>query len=225
MITAKFCDSQTTTVFGLTQWDYGQELVIENAGMVIPDGTEVNFYQGKLSGVAYMSNNHVLIPDIMLQDSAYITAYVYVRNERSGETILTIRLPVVYRPRPEDYILPEYEEYRRLIPDGGEEGQTIRKQSGKNYSIVWGDTADSIDLTDGVLQLMSGTKPIGKRVRLPASAEQEIELKNDGTAIVWRYTNSNEWSQLVSLEELKGPPGDTPDFEIRNGHLIAIYQN
>lgn len=148
MITAKFCDSQTTTVFGLTQWDYGQELVIENAGMVIPDGTEVNFYQGKLSGVAYMSNNHVLIPDIMLQDSAYITAYVYVRNESSGETILSISLHVRNRPRPENYVLPEYEEYKRLLPSGGTVGQSLVKKTDTDFDVEWGDGAIGQEITE-----------------------------------------------------------------------------
>lgn len=225
MITACFRGVHKTTAQGLTQWDYGQFMKIEAEDLTIQDGVDVQYYQRTLTSTEPIHEGVVKIPDKMLQSSAEITAYVYARGEACGETILTIRLPVVSRPRPEDYILPEYEEYRRLIPDGGEEGQAIRKQSEKNYSIVWGDTADSIDLTDGVLQLMSGSKPIGKRVRLPAASGQEIELKNDGTAIVWRYTNSNEWSQLVALEELKGPPGDTPDFEIRNGHLIAIYQN
>jgi len=225
MIVAKFAGYNTTTAYGLTQWDYGQELVIECPELDISDGTEVNFYQGRLSSTAYLKSKHVLIPDLMLQSAEDMTAYVYVRSESSGETILSIRIPIASRPRPEDYILPEHEASSRLIPDGGKEGQTIRKQNEKNYSIVWGDTADSMDLTDGVLQLMSGPRPIGKRIRLPVTSGQEIELKNDGIAIVWRYTNSNDWIQLVALEELKGQPGDTPDFEIRNGHLIAIYQN
>lgn len=223
MITACFHGVHKTTAHGLTQWDYGQFMVIEAVDLIIPDGADVQYYQRDLMSTEPIHNGVVKIPDKMLQFSADIMAYVYARGETCGETILTIRLPVVSRPRPEDYILPEYEEYRRLIPDGGEEGQTLRKQSEKSYSIVWGDTADSINLTDGVLQLMSGSKPIGQRVRLPAGSGREIELKNDGAAIVWRYTDSNEWSQLVALEELKGQPGDTPDFEVRDGHLIVIY--
>ena len=74
MIVAKFTSGCTTTAHGLTQWDYGQELVLECAGLEIPDGTEINYYQGKLSSIAYMKSNHVMIPDIMLQSADDITA-------------------------------------------------------------------------------------------------------------------------------------------------------
>lgn len=223
MITAKFYSSNTTTAYGLTQWDYGQELALECQGVEIADGTEINFYQGKLSSVSYLKNNKVMIPDLMLQRAIEITAYVYIRQKSSGETILTILLPVGVRPRPENYVLPEHEDYKRLLPAGGESGQVLRKSAAVDYSAAWSEAADNIDLTDGVLQLMSGSRRIGERVRITAGTGREIELKNDGAAIVWRYTDSNDWTFLVSLEELKGPPGVTPDFEIRDGHLIVIY--
>ena len=137
MITAKFSGSSTTTAYGLTQWDYGQELVIECAAIIIPDGTEVQFFQGKLSSTAYIISNHVLIPDIMLQVADNIVAYIYVRGERSGETILSIRLPINTRPRPENYVLPEYKDYARLIPPGGTSGQALIKGSEQDYETEW----------------------------------------------------------------------------------------
>lgn len=54
---------------------------------------------------------------------------------------------------------------------------------------------------------------------------REIELRNNGTHIQWRYTDSETWTDLVDLEELRGPAGETPSFIQRNGHLYAVYQN
>lgn len=151
MIVAKFAGFGSTDAYGLTQWDYGQELVIEYAGVDIPDGTEVNFYQGKLSSISYLKNKHVMIPDIMLQAADDIIAYVYVRSVTAGETILSIRLPITGRPQPDNYVLPEYDGYKRLLPDGGEPGQVLSKKTEIDYDTEWSDsgmepmTDDEID--------------------------------------------------------------------------------
>lgn len=143
MVIAKFTGLPCCIARGLVQWDYGQELAIENAKVDIPDGTEINFYQKSLSSIAYIKNRHVLIPDLMLQNSEDITAYIYVRSETSGETVLSISLPVKQRPRPENYILPEYEEYKRLMPPGGDDNQILAKRSDEDYDTEWKDPDDA----------------------------------------------------------------------------------
>lgn len=149
MIVAKFSGYCTTDAYGLTQWDYGQELAIECAGMEIPDGTEINYYQGKLSSVAYLKSNHAMIPDIMLQNPDEIIAYVYVRSVASGETILSVKLPVDNRPQPDNYVLPEYKDYSRLIPGGGTLGQTLVKASEIDYDTEWATVESNLEpLTD-----------------------------------------------------------------------------
>lgn len=148
MITAKFSGRNTTTAYGLTQWDYGQELALECGTTEILDGSEINFYQGKLSCVAYVKNSHVLVPDLMLQNSDNITAYVYVRHDNSGETILSIYMPVDGRPRPENYVLPEYEEYKRLLPAGGTVGQSLIKKTDTDFDVEWRDGGMGEELTE-----------------------------------------------------------------------------
>lgn len=222
MIVAYFGSSDSAKAWGLTQWDYGQDLQLATDGE-IPDGTEVQFYQDLLTSVAYTVGGIIRIPDVMLQNAKTITAYVYVRSEDEGETILTVTLPIQPRPRPSNYVLPAYEEYARLLPVGGSPGQVpVRTENG----IEWGNAADDMQLTDGVLQLLSAGSPIGQRIRLPSGggSGREVELKNNGTAIQWRYTNENEWHDLVLLADLRGKDGQTPEFEIREGHLFAIYQ-
>ena len=220
LIVADICGN-TAQAEGLFQWDYGQELLIN--GINVPDNTEVQFYQTLRSSIGRIKDGKVRIPDMMLQNAAEITAYVYVCQPDSGETVLKIRLPIKSRPKPEDYVLPDYTEYTRLLPIGGELGQIpVMTEKG----IAWGLRADGVQLIGDELQLLSGDIPIGQRVRLPTSTgEGEIELRNNGTEIQWRYTNSNKWNTLVSLSELRGPAGETPEFEIREGHLFVKYKN
>jgi hypothetical protein len=225
LIIAKFSGSCVTTVHGLTRWDYGQKLQIQADSMEITDGTEVQFYQETLSSVEYIKSTVVDIPDKMLQNPQEITAYVYVCQPDSGETILTMHLPVKNRERPENYVLPKTEEHKRLLPKGGKLGQVLRKSSDDDYKVEWAEVADGLQLIDNELQLLSGNIPIGQRVRLPTGTGREIELRNNGTEIQWRYTDSNTWNTLVSLSELRGPAGETPEFEIREGHLFATYKN
>lgn len=222
MVTAKFDGSCVATVYGLTQFDYGQELAVE-VDCSIVDGTEVQFYQGNLATTRYLRGGRVMIPDTMLQDDQTITAYVYVCSESAGETVLTAYLRIAAREKPADYVIPDTQDYRRLLPAGGDLGQIPIKQLSDDYAVGWGYRADGAEYDGEYLQLMSGQIPVGERIRV-MKEEREIELTNDGLNIKWRYTDSNEWAMLISLESLKGPPGDTPELEIRDGHLIAIYK-
>lgn len=222
MITAKFGRDNRISVYGLTQWDYGQMLAVV-ADIAPPDGTEVQFYQGGLDSRGCLCGCTVRIPDRMLQDDETITAYIYVRSDTSGETILTAYLHVTARPRPTDYVMTDTEEYRRLLPTGGEPGQVPVRRDGADYSVGWGYRADGLHYADDHLQLMSGDVPIGDRIRIGSGSGREIELTNDGISIKWRYTDSNDWQVLAGLDSLKGLPGATPKLEIRDGNLYALW--
>lgn len=224
MIKATFRAYDTIKVYGLTQYDYGQTLQFE--GIDIADGTEVHFCQANKTITGYIKDNHVLIPDCMLQYAEIINTYVYIMGKRSGETVRKVILDITPREKPLGYVNPEEPAYSRLLPPGGFEGQIPIKQPGEDYAVSWGYRADGIEYDGEYVQLMSGAIPVGERIRL-MKEEREIELSNDGTDIKWRYTDSNEWKTLISVEKLKGeqgPPGITPEFEIRDGHLIVKYK-
>ena len=123
------------------------------------------------------------------------------------------------------------QEIIHIIHSGYREGETPKPPEENIYQEILRKIdakADDLKLDGTFLTLLSDGKEIGNRIRLPSGGEgggREIELKNNGTAIQWRYTDSNDWQDLVLLEQLKGKDGQTPDFEIRtNGHLIAIYK-
>lgn len=202
-------DSRQAVSDALTQWDYGQLLRIEDIPEV--ESAEIHFTcKGKRNALIIEADivdgtATAKIPDELLIEGEEIQAYIYAMTSDSGKTIYTVIIPVKRREKPEDYSEPEHQDKLKEIID------KLDKK------------ADDLQYADGYLQLLSGTIPIGKRIRLNQSGGRELELKNDGTAICWRYTDSNEWTELVKLNDLKGKDGETPEFEIREGHLFAIY--
>ena len=213
MILAEFRPGEySTTAYGLVQWDYGQTLKI--TGVEVAETTEVHFAVNRKDAEIAVGNIvdgaiEAKIPDNLLEEGEEIKAYLYIADPDSGKTVRKVLLPVKRREKPGDYTEGDEQNLLRKLMD---------ELKGK---------ADNVQLAGGYLQLLSGATPIGDRVRLPAGsggAAREIELRNNGTAIEWRYTDSNEWTVLIQMSELRGKDGETPEFELRDGHLIAIYK-
>ena len=210
MINVEYKSYETEkTATGLFQWDYGQIIHIKGVQNV----NEVHFARGDtaLSVIPDMFDDGIMtrIPDVLLRESGYIIAYIYLTDDQSGKTVKILKLPVTKRARPEDY-------------GGDEDGYSIFKVLTKQINTK----SDDMMLDDGYLQLLSGGVPIGNRIRIK-SVQKEVELRNDGNAVQWRYTDSNDWIDLISIEELRGPQGPagkTPRMEMRNDHLYAIYE-
>lgn len=140
MITVDMSGKEDATVQGLWRYDYGVVLEIIDNSIGIPDGTEVDFYQGANGIVRYIHERQVDIPDIFLINTLDILAYVYIRSPSSGETVKKIRLPIKNRPQPSNMELPDSKgEYLRLLPDGGVAGQVLTKKSDKNFDVAWED--------------------------------------------------------------------------------------
>lgn len=192
---------------GLTQWDYGQKLKIH--GLHLNGDAEVHW---SLSGddetvinIGKWEDECLTadIPDGLLQDGRDIRGYVYYTDLHEGRTIRTVIIDVQRRARPEQIDIPQNQDILGYLLNG---------------------KADNLGLMEGAIQLMSNGNPIGDKIRVSDFRGREVELKNNGTTICWRYTDSNEWIDLIYLEDLKGKPGETPSFEIREGHLYAIYK-
>lgn len=206
--------SDIPIVHGLYQYDYGQDLLIyglNNQDVTQVHFSAVNLKSALISTVQQTEDGGIMcaIPDKCLEQGTDITVYIYLSGKDFGKTIRQAILPVNRRKKPEDYSPEE---------DKGILDKLISE-------IGW--KADNIKIDGEYIQLLSGVKEIGDRVRIPAGeggSPREIELKRNEDEIQWRYTDSNEWYTLVSLDELKGKDGQTPEFEIRNDHLFAIYQ-
>ena len=108
MLEAIFTDTTlTVTLSGLTQYDYGQKLYIK--GLNLPEFSEVHFSNTKekeaIVRVATTQGEYAVvdIPNVLLEKSLDITAWVYVVGDDSGETIRTIYLKVEPRIKPADF--------------------------------------------------------------------------------------------------------------------------
>lgn len=93
---------------GLVQWDYGQKLRIK--GLSVPPTLEVHFSNDAereaIVMVATLEDSDIIcdIPNVLLEKSLDIRAWVYVIGENSGETIKEIMMKVEPRIKPQDFI-------------------------------------------------------------------------------------------------------------------------
>lgn len=93
------------TVNGLHQWDYGREIEIHADNL--PALVEVHFACAGME-TAVVRNCAVLsgavtaaVPDLCLEQTTPIVAWVYAIGETSGKTILTVKLPITPRTKPQ----------------------------------------------------------------------------------------------------------------------------
>ena len=84
----------------LTQWDYGQVLAID--GLDLPETFEVDFSLDPMDGISTPgvgTNGAVCIPDVLLEQSGTIYAFIFLHEEGDdGETQYRIAIPVEKRP-------------------------------------------------------------------------------------------------------------------------------
>ena len=118
MIIANFDKGSTREdVFRIYQYDYGQVLRIQ--GLNLPPAVEVDFSLQNTGGetttrigVTKDGVTDVVIPDSLLENGDIaqdyeIYAFVYLRNETSGQTEYKITLHITSRPKPEAFDRPE----------------------------------------------------------------------------------------------------------------------
>lgn len=118
MVIANFDKGSTREdVFRIYQYNYGQVLRIQ--GLTLPTAVEVHFSLQNTGGetttrigVTKDGVTDVVIPDSLLENG-YTTqdyeiyAFVYLRNETSGQTEYKIALHITSRPKPEAFDRPE----------------------------------------------------------------------------------------------------------------------
>ena len=105
-------DSYGNTIDYLTQWDYNRKLIMYIDNYDLSYAPEVHFCnQNSVEALVVQSvvegnKLTVDIPNILLQEHLALCAYVYLsdaNNAASQKTILSVAIPVRYRPKPSDY--------------------------------------------------------------------------------------------------------------------------
>ena len=109
MIDAIFSEViQTVTLTGLFQWDYGQKMQIK--GLTLGETMEVHFSNVKDKEAVVMvatkqGDSYIVdIPNILLEKSLDIIAWIYAIGSNSGETVKTAILKVEPRIKPQDFV-------------------------------------------------------------------------------------------------------------------------
>ena len=102
-ITAVFkAGAKRVSAPSLYQWDYGQVLTFE--GLELPMSYEVHFSNRPECGQAEVrigTEEGVSIPDKCLEAGEPVYAFVFLHSgENDGETVYTVQIPVVKRPKP-----------------------------------------------------------------------------------------------------------------------------
>ena len=97
---------KSLTVHGLYQWDYGQQLEITASDL--PSGVvEIHFaHVGMTDAVVRVCSvvNGVVtttIPDTCLEQTAPVTAWVYIIDDTTGRTVKEVNLPIIARAKPQ----------------------------------------------------------------------------------------------------------------------------
>lgn len=208
MIFAIINDEETTySIKELWQYDYGQVLRIQNLNtekyaIEIHFSTEENFGES-ITRIA--TNNggsfDVTIPDSVLENKCaskdyFIYAFIYITGQSSGNTIKKIIIPVRSRPKPEGREQNDNNTMTAIL---------------KAVNSIADGKADGLKYEDDILSLMAGEKNIASVTitgGLGSGTDgREVELQNNGIHIQWRYEGEESWTNLIALEDIKGPAG------------------
>ena len=193
---ANFTHNQNeVTTDELFQWDTGQQLCIE--GLTgIDASTEVHFANNRMiqaivkTGTFDNSALTVDIPNEFLQNGGglYGKAWVYVTESNAvGRTIKTIKIPIVPRTRPNDYVSPADPDSKGIV----EQALEILKD-GTKASFITVTSADAAT-QNGTIYYVNGNTE--KYTLIPTStAARQVQLRIDSSGrllIRKRYANNS----------------------------------
>ncbi|MFR4950196.1 MAG: hypothetical protein ACLUCQ_06735, partial [Enterocloster sp.] len=167
MIAAVFTENNDyAQVYGVWQWDYGQELRIQ--GLNLPAAVEIHFALQETGGEAVTrigvtkdGITTVPIPDSMLEGAGnskdyQIYAWVYLADQVSGETIKRIKIQVRARPMPEAFEAPEDGEIFRQAIEAVNEAAKKAEDAGKEAVSSAGEAREAAAQAGKHLETVQG---------------------------------------------------------------------
>ena len=167
MIAAVFTENNDyAQVYGVWQWDYGQELRIQ--GLHLPAAVEIHFALQETGGEAVTrvgvtqdGITTVPIPDSMLEGAGnskdyQIYAWVYLADQVSGETIKRIKIQVRARPMPEAFEAPEDGEIFRQAIEAVNEAAKKAEDAGKEAVSSAGEAREAATQAGKHLETVQG---------------------------------------------------------------------
>lgn len=173
IVTVTFKDSNTATVNGVRQWDYGQILRIQ--GLQLPTAVEVHFalIDSKDSvtriGTTKDGVTDVVIPDSMIEAGKNIFAYVYLRDSESGQTEYEIKIVVTTRAKPEAFDTPEDKELFAQAIEAVNEAADRAEKAGQAATEAAGQAAEDAQ------QTAEDRKEVAKMVETVSDISEQVK--------------------------------------------------
>lgn len=167
-------------VYGLYQWDYGQQLRIQ--GLDLPTAVEIHFSLQDIGGESVTrigttadGVTNVVIPDSMLENEEElgeqysVFAYVYLSDQKSGETIKKIEMIVSTRPKPEAWDKPGDEELFHqaieAVNSAADRAETAEGNAAESAESAKEDAAKTAEDRKKVEELVEMTSGIDEQVK------------------------------------------------------------
>lgn len=195
MITAIFENNQLVS-YSLKTWqyDYGQILRIE--GLNLPTAIEIHFALTEKGGEAVtrigMTKDgvtDVVIPDSFLENNDItqdyrIYAFIYLRDDTSGQTEYKIPISVTSRPKPEAFNRPEDGEIFKEAIQAVRESADQAAESARQAELIEDSVQDMVDTIGSIDEQVQAVKEFAQKAETASSnaALSESRAKESKTA-------------------------------------------
>lgn len=153
MYKIKCYDSAGNPLKHLYQWDVNRVIIVKG----LPDDPTVFHFCNSDNSVAYVVTPEVLedgysviVPNTLLETAEPIFLYSYQQNgDNSFRTTFLIRVPVIERSKPEDYIYGDYQQYYTVASVNARLSNLIHALSGEASGSTDIEVIDMRDIGDG----------------------------------------------------------------------------
>ena len=195
MITAIFENNQLVS-YSLKTWqyDYGQILRIE--GLNLPTAVEIHFSLTEKGGEAVtrigMTKDgvtDVVIPDSFLENNDItqdyqIYAFIYLRDDTSGQTEYKIPISVTSRPKPEAFNRPEDGEIFKEAIQAVRESADQAAESARQAESIKESVQNMVDTIGSIDEQVQAVKEFAQKAETASSnaALSESRAKESETA-------------------------------------------
>ena len=188
-------------------------------------GEEAHFSNNKINSLnkKINENGEVTIPNILLTESTPIEVYLFIKEGPEQYTKKKKILPVIARPKPEDYI---YTEEENKIWDNkvdifqGEENSRKILSTDENGKVVTKISTDEI-ITNKDIPLPT-SEDEGKYLGCEngAAAWMPVEASGGGGGDKWEFLNTIEISEVVNRIRISTDKGGNP-FSLKRAIVVC----
>lgn len=152
-------DSDNNLLKTLYQWDNGQVLTVK--GVDMPPAPVFHFCNRRsktalvVSPEVSGSDLKVKVPNVLLREAEPITAYLYRDTSNDGyRTMWVIKIPVVPRPRPDDYEYKEDNDYISIAVLNAKVNELSEKVAAASASVV--ELSEKLDENTSAVETLRG---------------------------------------------------------------------